>query len=350
MEKYTKVASSHVWWYALRRFGHIKITDFGSADYLRQPEHGRVSALKSERRPVGTPNYVSPEVLQCLDADSGSGADYDACKSDFWSMGVVGYEMATGCTPFADENSMINTYSNIMSNNRAAGTDAGRRRLNPDLRSLLDGLLTDVEKRMGFDELVRHEFFLNIDWDELVHTCAPFVPDIKDLKDTCYFDTERSFDETGARRSPMKTPRGKRARDRDQVVIGFSYAGKHGERMRYSRQFGGDDCSDIVSSLRRQNEDLRLKLARLEQEVKTSGGSGAKRRRRDEDDQDDQVKKYCEKEAKDLRKTIERLEKVSFRKLIPGPYSHGHKFSHYFRYWKRSVRRAAPRRSSRSRC
>ncbi len=81
---------------------------------------------------MGTPNYVSPEILQCLDANRSD--EFDPRKSDYWSLGVVGFEMVVGHTPFADEkNNVVNTYSNIMSNtyNKAMN------KLHPELRDLL---------------------------------------------------------------------------------------------------------------------------------------------------------------------------------------------------------------------
>ena len=298
------------------RFGHIKLTDFGSADPL-SPKNKSLLSLET-RRPVGTPNYVSPEMLRRFEDDSDS--ECDPRKSDFWSMGVVGHEMATGSTPFADENSMLNTYSNIM-NHRPNLPTFEMRRLDRDLKSLLEGLLTDVDKRLGYEQLLRHQFFLSVDWDELCNSCAPFVPDIRDIKDTSYFDLDRSGDATGSPvKSPIKTPktplRGCDAAGKAQknVVIGFSYAGKHAESLRYSRQFGGDDCSDIVASLRRQNDDLRLKMTRMEQELKAATASaaaaesGGKRRRLTESA--DGIQAFCQQEGEDLRKTIARLEKV----------------------------------------
>ena len=304
------------------RFGHIKLTDFGSADPL-SPKNKSLLSLES-RRPVGTPNYVSPEMLRRFE-DNDSDSECDPRKSDFWSMGVVGHEMATGATPFADENSMLNTYSNIM-NHRPNLPTFEMRRLDRDLKSLLEGLLTDVDKRLGYEQLLRHQFFLSVDWDELCNSCAPFVPDIRDIKDTSYFDLDRSGDATGSPvKSPIRTPktplRGCDAGGKAQqnVVIGFSYAGKHAESLRYSRQFGGDDCSDIVASLRRQNDDLRLKMTRMEQELKAAttsaaaaAESGGKRRRLTEsaDGDSGRIQAFCEKEGEDLRKTIARLEKV----------------------------------------
>jgi citron Rho-interacting kinase len=62
--------------------------------------------------PVGTPEYIAPEVLQCLQQkDSSHGAE-----CDYWSLGILAYEMFYGDTPFSDlDGSVINTYSNIMS-------------------------------------------------------------------------------------------------------------------------------------------------------------------------------------------------------------------------------------------
>ncbi len=117
--------------------------------------------------------------------------------------------------------------------------------------------MTDVEKRWGYDQLVRHEFFISVDWDGLSSSCAPFVPDLKDSFDTSHFDEARHAACPDAHFGASSSLGSKKHFD---PVVGFSYAGKHSESVRYSRQFGGEDYSDMVSSLRRQNEDLRLKV------------------------------------------------------------------------------------------
>jgi len=267
------------------RFGHIKLTDFGSVDLVTsKAKTGGRSA-----RPVGTPNYVSPEILQCLDDQR---EEFDPRKSDFWSMGVVGFEMVTGHTPFADDsNSVVNTYANIMGNKFNMEMTKLK---NKELRDLLGGLLTDVEKRFGYDQLVRHEFFLSVDWDGLGSSCSPFVPDLKNGFDTSYFDEGRNVNEARSRAAAAKPC---------ENVVGFSYAGKHAESVRYSRQFGGEDYSDMASSLRRQNEDLRLRLARLEKERKMERHDSAVKLERE-------VQRKNKEEAKELRATVKELERL----------------------------------------
>lgn len=66
--------------------------------------------------PVGTPDYLCPEVLtQLQDTPEGQGSVFSE-DCDWWSVGICAYEMLYGRTPFTDESSgsMIVTYANIM--------------------------------------------------------------------------------------------------------------------------------------------------------------------------------------------------------------------------------------------
>ena len=60
------------------------------------------------RLPVGTPEYIAPEVLTSLD----SAADYGVC-CDWWSLGIIAYELLFEVTPFEGK-STTQTYGNIM--------------------------------------------------------------------------------------------------------------------------------------------------------------------------------------------------------------------------------------------
>ena len=66
----------------------------------------------SGKMPVGTPDYIAPELLTSM--TSSSDKPYNRLV-DWWSLGVITYRMVSGYLPFSDEDSsVVTTYSNIM--------------------------------------------------------------------------------------------------------------------------------------------------------------------------------------------------------------------------------------------
>ena len=62
----------------------------------------------SSQLPVGTPSYLAPEVLQSLESSDGYGVE-----CDWWSLGIIAYELMVGVTPFEGD-TQKETYDNIM--------------------------------------------------------------------------------------------------------------------------------------------------------------------------------------------------------------------------------------------
>uniref|UniRef100_A0A8C6MCV4 non-specific serine/threonine protein kinase n=1 Tax=Nothobranchius furzeri TaxID=105023 RepID=A0A8C6MCV4_NOTFU len=164
----------------LDQHGHLKLADFGTC--MRMDSTGMVNCETA----VGTPDYISPEVLQ-----SQGGDGYYGRECDWWSVGVFIYEMFVGETPFYAE-SLIGTYGKIMNHQNALSfpDDVD---MSKDAKDLICSFLTDRFVRLGrtgVDEIKRHPFFRNDQWtfDNIRDTVAPVVPELHSDIDTSNFD------------------------------------------------------------------------------------------------------------------------------------------------------------------
>jgi len=155
--------------------GHSVLTDFGLAKTS-------ISNASPTYTFCGTPEYLAPEILK------GQG---HAKAVDWWSLGILLYEMLVGLPPFYSEN--INEMYELILKAPLKFPNF----VPMEAQSLLRGLLEREEfKRLGAGptdgaEIRAHPFFSNIDWDKLYkkEITPPFVPNIKD-DDTRYFDEE----------------------------------------------------------------------------------------------------------------------------------------------------------------
>ena len=130
---------------------------------------------------VGTPDYIAPEVF----GQNGYGQEVD-----WWSIGVMFFEMVVGYPPFFSENPS-ETCKKIIKwkENFAIPEDA---ELSPEAENLILKMVAPAEIRLGVhgvEEIMRHPFFKGVDWNNIRKSKAPFIPEIKNDYDTKYFDT-----------------------------------------------------------------------------------------------------------------------------------------------------------------
>lgn len=192
--------------------GHIKLTDFGlskvglinSTDDLSGPavigasllgeeeSELSVSEHQQERRKkrsaVGTPDYLAPEIL--LGTGHGTSADW-------WSVGVILFELIVGIPPFNAEHPQT-IFDNIL--NRNIPWPGVPEEMSPEAQDLIDQLLTeDPNQRLGArgaTEVKQHPFFRDINWDTLARQKAAFVPASESAMDTSYFTSRITWNST----------------------------------------------------------------------------------------------------------------------------------------------------------
>ncbi|XP_012616908.1 myotonin-protein kinase isoform X2 [Microcebus murinus] len=166
----------------LDRCGHIRLADFGSCLKLRAD--GTVRSLVA----VGTPDYLSPEILQAVGGGPGPGSYGPEC--DWWALGVFAYEMFYGQTPFYAD-STAETYGKIVHYKEHLSLPLADTGVPEEARDLIQRLLCPPETRLGRDgasDFQKHPFFFGLNWDSLRDSVPPFTPDFQGATDTCNFD------------------------------------------------------------------------------------------------------------------------------------------------------------------
>jgi len=158
--------------------GFMKLTDFGFAKIV----DGRTYTL------CGTPEYLAPEIL--LNKGHGKAVDW-------WTLGILLYEMIAGIDPFNDDDPMA-IYQKILK-----GKVVFPKGFDKDAKSLVKHLLVaDLSKRYGnlkarAQDVKNHRFFDNINWKLMMDkkVQVPYTPTVKSAGDTSNFTEYPESDE-----------------------------------------------------------------------------------------------------------------------------------------------------------
>ena len=208
--------------------GHIKLSDFGlsksaeinpASEVLSKLEEDARHKRRIEERndyrknrklaysTVGTPDYIAPEVF--------SRTGYSEIV-DWWSIGVILYEMLVGYPPFyaekpADICHKILSWQKYFTIPREA-------KLSPAATDLIRRMICEPNTRISsVEELKSHPFFNGVDWERIRYTQSPYVPQLSNEIDTSNFD---EFEET----EPFYPPNtGRRKIRKDPNFIGYTF-------------------------------------------------------------------------------------------------------------------------------
>ncbi|XP_060925398.1 protein kinase C delta type-like [Limanda limanda] len=156
----------------LDKDGHIKIADFGMC---KENVFGEARATTF----CGTPDYIAPEILL--------GQKY-TFSVDWWSFGVLIYEMLIGQSPFQgdDEDELFESIR--------TDTPHYPRWISKEAKNLIELLFDrDPSRRLGVvGDIRKHPFFKSINWPALERRemDPPFKPKVKSASDCSNFDRE----------------------------------------------------------------------------------------------------------------------------------------------------------------
>ncbi|ELU05124.1 hypothetical protein CAPTEDRAFT_164045 [Capitella teleta] len=222
--------------------GHLKLSDFGlctglkkshrtdfykdlslmqSGDFSPIDSIHKKQSWRNKRRAlaystVGTPDYIAPEVFMRTGYIS---------SCDWWSLGVIMYEMLIGYPPFCSE-SPQETYRKVM-NWRETLIFPPEVPISNEARDLIQRFCCNADQRIGANgvqEIKGHVFFRGVDWDHIRDRPSAIAIDIKSIDDTSNFDEFPDVDLKWPTQAPAEADASKSSTATgDLVFLNYTY-------------------------------------------------------------------------------------------------------------------------------
>ena len=175
--------------------GHLKIGDFGLSIFSNDITYPYTYNLKKNKfkenydqfsnliglSNVGSLLYVAPEVIE---------KKIYGAEVDWWSVGIILYEMLVGFPPFwSNKDTPKETGVKLKNFKKYLNIPKGVK-ISYEAKKLIFDFLSERDKRLGrngIEEIKNHIFFKKFDWDNIRKMKPPFVPKLfkynKDNKD-----------------------------------------------------------------------------------------------------------------------------------------------------------------------
>ncbi|KAJ4934231.1 serine/threonine-protein kinase 38 [Gymnodraco acuticeps] len=228
--------------------GHVKLSDFGlctglkrahRTEFYKNLNHSLPSAsdlskqtfqnMNSKRKAetwkrnrrqlafstVGTPDYIAPEVFM-------QNGYNKLC--DWWSLGVIMYEMLIGYPPFCSETPQ-ETYRKVM-NWRETLTFPPEVPISEKAKDLILRFCCEEEHRIGavgVEDIKSNPFFEGVDYDHIRERPAAIPIEIKSIDDTSNFDEFPDSDILTPTVAPVSNQTEADLKNKDWVFINYTY-------------------------------------------------------------------------------------------------------------------------------